>query len=36
VAGVLSIVSAGLAIGMHVQKRRALAQTATGGAVKAS
>jgi len=36
VAGVLCIVSAGLAIGMHVQRRRLLAQVAAGGAVKAS
>jgi len=32
VAGVLCIVSAGLAIGMQVQKRRELAQAAAGGA----
>jgi OFA family oxalate/formate antiporter-like MFS transporter len=32
VAGVLCIVSAGLAIGMQVQKRRALAQAAAEGA----
>lgn len=36
VAGVLCIVSAGLAIGMHVQRRRLLAQVAAEGTVKAS
>jgi hypothetical protein len=36
VAGVLCITSAGLAIAMHVQRRRLLAQVAVGGAVKAS